>query len=68
MEFDLFLREVLSEVDLPINPLPEQGLLTDYFLDFKLFIFKPWREKCEGVRLKHPELYTPVPEVCTVHK
>nr|WAW84839.1 dynein-1-beta heavy chain [Halisarca dujardinii] len=61
--FNQFVRTVLSEANLQVNPLPEEGLVTEYFLDFRLFVFKSWREKCVGIKIKHPDLFSPVVEL-----
>jgi len=61
VEHDRFVRDVLSQLGLD-GETPSEGLVTDYFVDFKTCTFKTWKERCDGMTVNRNG-YITVPEV-----
>ena len=64
VEHDRFVRDVLSQLGLD-GEIPSEGLVTDYFVDFKTCTFKTWKERCDGTQVNRNG-YITVPEVRVV--
>ena len=64
VEHDRFVRDVLSQLGLD-GEIPSEGLVTDYFVDFKTCTFKTWKERCDGTQVNRNG-YITVPEVRAV--